>query len=82
MIDFARTHIQISHMADFTMNEIDTLIADARYCTALGVEHAKRDKHRMSYQLTADEIADGEWELAAAMVEFTVAAKSTGSWQS
>ena len=55
-------------MAVISMNEIDTLIGAGRHYAELGAEHAKRDKHRLSYQLTATEIAAGEWELAAAMV--------------
>ena len=75
MIDFAKAGVQISHMADLSMNEIDAVIADARYVTVMGVENARQDKARMGYQLSADEISDGEWELAAAMVEYAVESK-------
>ena len=68
MLDFARADIQMGHVAHLTYREIDGLIALSRRYTALGVEHAEADRHRMPYQLSAGEIAAGEWELAAAMV--------------
>ena len=72
MLDFARSGIQIGHVAVLGIRYIDQLIAASRRNTANAIEYARSDPHLMEWQLTPQEIAADEWEFAGGYVQAVI----------